>query len=294
MESPGKFLKKERETRNISLEEISKFTKIKEHHLKAIEEDRYELLPPALYVKGYLSLFARYLAINPKDIVLQYENYLKSLIPPEPIELQQQVPPAKKSVRLWFLFSLIFAVILFTVLLISYPARHPIEKKPKAISSSPILPTPAIQQEVRVQRIFPVQQEELSGSEKSEVKDVAAQQTPDFKVLEASIGTGVEREGFQQFLTGKCSEFTSNNQRGYFFTRIKTPRLGKIAHIWLWEGKEHYRMEIDVKPPAWSVYSYFTFRPQHTGNWKAEARDGNHVLTSLNFRVIQSSGDRSL
>jgi transcriptional regulator with XRE-family HTH domain len=294
MESPGKFLKKERETRNISLEEISKFTKIKEHHLKAIEEDRYELLPPALYVKGYLSLFARYLAINPKDIVLQYENYLKSLIPPEPIELQQQAPPAKKSVRLWFLFSLIFAVILFTVLLISYPARHPIEKKPKAISSPPILPTPAIQQEVRVQRIFPVQQEELSGSEKSEVKDVAAQQTPDFKVLEASIGTGVEREGFQQFLTGKCSEFTSNNQRGYFFTRIKTPRLGKIAHIWLWEGKEHYRMEIDVKPPAWSVYSYFTFRPQHTGNWKAEARDGNHVLTSLNFRVIQSSGDRSL
>ena len=294
MESPGKFLKKERETRNISLEEISKFTKIKEHHLKAIEEDRYELLPPALYVKGYLSLFARYLAINPKDIVLQYENYLKSLIPPEPIKLQQQVPPVKKSVRLWFLFSLIFAVILFTVLLISYPARHPIEKKPKAISSPPILPTPAIQQEVRVQRIFPVQQEELSGSEKSEVKDVAAQQTPDFKVLEASIGTGIEREGFQQFLTGKRSEFTSNNQRGYFFTRIKTPRVGKIAHIWLWEGKEHYRMEIDVKPPAWSVYSYFTFRPQHTGNWKAEARDGNHVLTSLNFRVIQSSGDRSL
>jgi len=294
MESPGKFLKKERETRNISLEEISKFTKIKEHHLKAIEEDRYELLPPALYVKGYLSLFARYLAINPKDIVLQYENYLKSLIPPEPIELKQQVPSAKKSVRLWFLFSLIFAVILFTVLLISYPSRHPIEKKPKAISSPSILPTPAIQQEVRVQRIFPVQQEELSGSEKSEVKDVAAQQTPDFKVLEASIGTGIEREGFQQFLTGKCSEFTSNNQRGYFFTRIKTPRVRKIAHIWLWEGKEHYRMEIDVKPPAWSVYSYFTFRPQHTGNWKAEARDGNHVLTSLNFRVIQSSGDHSL
>ena len=294
MESPGKFLKKERETRNISLEEISKFTKIKEHHLKAIEEDRYELLPPALYVKGYLSVFARYLAIDPKDIVLQYENYLKSLIPPEPIELQQQVPPAKKSVRPWFLFSLIFAVILFTVLLISYPARHPIEKKPKAISSPPILPTPAIQQEVRVQRIFPVQQKELSGSEKLEVKDAAAQQTPDFKVLEASIGTGIEREGFQQFLTGKCSEFTSNNQRGYFFTRIKTPRVGKIAHIWLWEGKEYYRMEIDVKPPAWSVYSYFTFRPQHTGNWKAEARDGNHVLTSLNFRVIQSSGDRSL
>ena len=83
--------------RNIPLEEISKVTKIKEHHLKAIEEDRYELLPPALYVKGYLNVYARYLNLNPKDIILQYENYLKSLIPPEPVELQHQVPPPKRA-----------------------------------------------------------------------------------------------------------------------------------------------------------------------------------------------------
>jgi len=294
MESPGKFLKKEREMRNISLEEISKVTKIKEHHLKAIEEDRYELLPPALYIKGYLNVYARYLALDPKGIVLQYQNYLESLAPPEPIELQQQVSTPKKSVRSWFFFSLIFAAILFTIIFIFYPARQPIEEKPKPILLSSVLPSPAIQQEVRAQTNYTAQQKEVSGLEKLEVKDVATQQTPDFKVLEASIGKGVERDGGQQFLTGKCSEFTSNHQRGYFFTRIKTPRAGKIAHIWLWEGKEYYRMEIDVKPPAWSVYSYFTFRPQHAGNWKAEARDGNHVLTSLNFRVVQSSEDRSL
>ena len=294
MESPGKFLRKERETRNISLVEISDFTKIKERHLKAIEEDRYELLPPILYVKGYLNAYARYLALDPKNILLQYQNYLESLTPPEPIELPREVPHPRKSVRPWFLFSLIFAAILFTILFISYPARHPIEEKPKAISLPPILPSPAIQEEVNAQTIYPAQQKKFSEPGKLEVKDVAVQQTPDFKVLEASIGTGIEREGFQQFLIGKCSELTSNNQRGYFFTRIKTPRARKIVHIWLWEGKENYRMEIDVKPPAWSVYSYFTFRPQHAGNWKAEARDGDHVLTSLNFRVLQSSGDRSL
>lgn len=103
MESPGKFLKKERETRNISLEEISKFTKVKEHYLRAIEEDRYELLPAIPYVKGFLNVYARYLTLNPKEIVLQYENYLKSLIPPEAIQLQQ-VSPKKKSARAWFFF----------------------------------------------------------------------------------------------------------------------------------------------------------------------------------------------
>ena len=133
MESPGKFLKKEREMRNIPLEEISKVTKIKEHHLKAIEEDNYELLPPALYVKGYLNVYARSLGLDPKGIVLQYQNYLESLAPPEPILLQQQVSTPKKSVRSWFFFSLIFAAILFTTTFIFYPARQSIEEKPKSI-----------------------------------------------------------------------------------------------------------------------------------------------------------------
>jgi cytoskeleton protein RodZ len=109
MESPGKFLKKERETRKISLEEISKFTKVREHYLKAIEEDRYETLPAIPYVKGFLTVYARYLMLNPKDIILQYENYLRSLIPPETIQLQQ-APPKKKSARAWLFFSLISVI----------------------------------------------------------------------------------------------------------------------------------------------------------------------------------------
>ena len=46
MEPPGKYLKRERELRNLSIEEAAKLTKIRGHLLKAIEEDRYEILPP--------------------------------------------------------------------------------------------------------------------------------------------------------------------------------------------------------------------------------------------------------
>jgi len=109
MESLGKFLRKERETRNISLEEVSKSTKIKQHHLKAIEEGRYELLPPTPYVKGYLNVYAKYLTLDPKNIVLRYEEYLKSLIPPESIELQHHALSKKKSARPWYSLSFIFS-----------------------------------------------------------------------------------------------------------------------------------------------------------------------------------------
>jgi hypothetical protein len=294
MESPGKFLKKERETRNIPLEEISNFTKIKEHYLKAIEEDRYELLPHTLYVKGYLKGYAKYLSLDPNDIILQYEKYLKSLIPPEPIELPQSVPPPRKHARPWSILSLIFAVILFVVIYISFPVSHLIEEKPKPTLLFPVSPASAVHQQVETQKIYVDQEKENSESQKLEIRDGVTYQTYDFVVLEANMGTGIEKDSGQQCLTGKCSEFTSNNQKGYFFTKIKTPTEGKITHIWLWEGKEYYRMEIDVKPPAWSVFSYLTFRPQHTGNWKVEARNGDHLLTSLNFRVLQSNKDQSI
>ena len=109
MESLGKFLRKERETRNISLEEVSKFTKIKQHYLKAIEEGRSELLPPTPYVKGYLHVYAKYLTLDPKNIVLRYEQYLKSLIPPDSGELQHNALSKKKNSRPWYSLSFIFS-----------------------------------------------------------------------------------------------------------------------------------------------------------------------------------------
>jgi len=285
MESPGKILKKEREMRNISLEKIYSFTKIKEHHLEAIEEDRYELLPPPLYVKGYLKIYAKYLSLDEKDILLLYENYLKSLLPPEPPRLLPEVSPPKKSIRPLLPSSLIIVTFLFTSLFIAYLIHDPTEEKPTAASILfPVLPATAIQREEERQTNDVVQPK---GIQELENKEVEAHPTPALEILEAGMGTGVERESDQQFLTGNSSEFTSNNQRGYFFTRIKTPRTGKIAHVWLLEGKEYHRIEIDVKPPSWSVYSYLTFRPQHTGNWKAEARDGDQILTSLNFKVFE-------
>jgi hypothetical protein len=284
MESPGKILKKEREMRNISLEKIYSFTKIKEHHLAAIEEDRYELLPPPLYVKGYLKVYARHLALDEKDILLLYENYLKSLLPPEPPRLSPEASPPKKKIRPLSPSFLIIVILLFTSLFIAYLIHNPTEEKSTDSILFPVSPATAIQREEERQTNDGVQPKRIQELKN---KEVEAHPISAFQILEAGMGTGVERESDQQFLTGNALEFTSNNQRGYFFTRIRTPRPGKITHIWLREGKENYRMEIDVKPPAWSVYSYLTFRPQHTGNWKAEAREGDQILTSLNFKVLQ-------
>ena len=80
-------MKVERESKKLSLREVSEATKIPERLLRAIEEDQYDLISSPVYVKGFLDAYARYLGLDPADIIRQYqENYenktpLKSLGP---------------------------------------------------------------------------------------------------------------------------------------------------------------------------------------------------------------------
>jgi cytoskeletal protein RodZ len=101
MESLGKYLKTERERRNLSLEEAAKSTKIRIQFLRAIEEDRYELLLPSVYVKGFLTQYVRYLGLNPNEVILRYQEYQKSLNV-KLLKVQPKIPLPQKRVILWF------------------------------------------------------------------------------------------------------------------------------------------------------------------------------------------------
>lgn len=291
MESLGKYLKAERELRNLSLEETAKFTKIRKQFLKAIEEDRYELLPPAIYVKGFLTIYAKYLGLDPHDVVLRYQNYLKSLTISPPLELQQQIPTPKKRVRPWVFFILVFAIIFFTAFFVYYTFHDHSERVPPSFEAipSPSIPSPLPSSGMAKPQItHQAGQKEISRLKEVKTEETIGPEVSSFEILEASMGTAIEREGGRLVLKGKCSEFICNNQRAYFFTRIKTLREGKITHVWLWISKEFNRIEIDVKPPVWSVYSYITLRPQHAGSWKVEVRDGDNILNSLDFKATEA------
>ena len=77
-ESLGRYLKREREMRNISLKEVSRNTRVREHLLRALEEDRYDLLPSATFVKGFLTSYAKYVGLDPNDALLRFQEFLKS------------------------------------------------------------------------------------------------------------------------------------------------------------------------------------------------------------------------
>lgn len=78
VESPGKYLKAKRESQRISLREVADATRIREAVLRAIEEDRYEDLP-YIYVKSFLSAYAKRLGLDPTDVIMLHQKYVKKL-----------------------------------------------------------------------------------------------------------------------------------------------------------------------------------------------------------------------
>ena len=61
-----------RNTRGISLEEISKNTKLKVSTLKAIEDGNFEVLPGGIYNISYIRQYARAVGIDESPLVQFY------------------------------------------------------------------------------------------------------------------------------------------------------------------------------------------------------------------------------
>ncbi len=68
----GAFLSEIRTERGIELVDISNRARISIAYLKAIEEERFDDLPPPVYVRGFIIEYARYLKIDPDRAVLDF------------------------------------------------------------------------------------------------------------------------------------------------------------------------------------------------------------------------------
>lgn len=77
MESPGEYIKREREHRGFTLTDIHEATRVPIKCLEALEADDYDALPHATFVKGFIKSYCRHLGLDENDAVLRYELYVK-------------------------------------------------------------------------------------------------------------------------------------------------------------------------------------------------------------------------
>ncbi|MBK7977072.1 MAG: helix-turn-helix domain-containing protein [Deltaproteobacteria bacterium] len=73
MKAFGEYLRRERELRGISLDEVAQSTKISANILDSLENGRLDSLPAIPFVKGFLRAYADYVGLDPASVVLRFE-----------------------------------------------------------------------------------------------------------------------------------------------------------------------------------------------------------------------------
>lgn len=74
----GDLLRKLREACGVSVEELQERTKILADYIRGIEENRFDRLPPAVYVRGFIRSFLKYLSVaNPDRYAKAYADRLE-------------------------------------------------------------------------------------------------------------------------------------------------------------------------------------------------------------------------
>lgn len=129
MQTVGDYLKKGREARNISLGEVSHFTKISKIYLDCLEKDEYTKLPEGPYIKGFISSYAAFLGINEYEALKRYDSIQLENNKTE--EIQPAIPEDRKkptfpilslNKKIWLVLS--FSVLFLFTLGLYYSFFH--------------------------------------------------------------------------------------------------------------------------------------------------------------------------
>lgn len=80
MKSVGEILSEERKKQHKNLDELSFNTKIPVSSLEKLENDRFDLLPPEAFVKGFIRNYAQELLLDPEKVlaVFRRDHQVKS------------------------------------------------------------------------------------------------------------------------------------------------------------------------------------------------------------------------
>lgn len=71
----GDFLRKKREEKGISLEKLESLTKIKKTILDNLENERFEKLPPKIYIRGIISKYCQYVELDKDEVLGNFDKY---------------------------------------------------------------------------------------------------------------------------------------------------------------------------------------------------------------------------
>jgi cytoskeleton protein RodZ len=144
MESFGARLKRERERRGITLDDISVSTKIGTRLLHALEEDHFDQLPGGIFNRGFVRAYARHVGLDEDQTIADYLAASGDSIPgripeseeePAGVEAPAEEAKAGAGGMPWGAFAVVVLVVAVGVAIWGSYARE--KRKPAAEGAAP-------------------------------------------------------------------------------------------------------------------------------------------------------------
>jgi cytoskeleton protein RodZ len=142
----GDRLRREREMRGITLDEITESTKISRRHLEALEGEHFDQLPGGVFNKGFVRAYAHFLGIDEDQAVADYSTASHEQPGSEdkfPLEIHDEPNPDLNPRRSRLPFA--FAVAALAGVLVGYAFW--VKSKPQtteaAATTTKVLPGPS-------------------------------------------------------------------------------------------------------------------------------------------------------
>lgn len=108
----GDRLKREREMREVPLEEISAATRISNRYLQALESEEWSKLPGGVFARGFVRSIARYLGLDEESLLAEFDLARSKEPSPPP---HQTLEPMPQEMPRW-LPAVVAAVVLLLLL----------------------------------------------------------------------------------------------------------------------------------------------------------------------------------
>ncbi len=115
----GERLKRERELREVSMDELTKATRISTRFVEALENEDWTRLPGGIFGRGFVRTIARYLGLDEEALLGEYDMARADHPPGGPIKFEDRIPAPPK-----WLPVLAVCIVLLLVTGLFYAGRY--------------------------------------------------------------------------------------------------------------------------------------------------------------------------
>jgi cytoskeleton protein RodZ len=142
LSSSGTLLRQAREQQKLSVKYIAERLYLDIHVIKALEADDYEILPPIIFVRGYLRNYAKMVDISPTLVMRAFEQQQQ----PSSVKTPSLTPPSKpkkqaSSRDLWPKIGSVVVVLTLMILVAVWQfSNNPISPTQTIVETPPIVP----------------------------------------------------------------------------------------------------------------------------------------------------------